>query len=586
MPSKRRTLFSSRLLIAGAVPPALPDLAATLRQSCQTENSYNDEKDDRSILAGLHHLENAGIHLDISLFEELDQLNVWILACLSRTIPAIRENMTRQLMDLGLDGTNKFPWLNAEHQVIDMIHAAPPTRMECLTTLAIGGTGAMIRPLLSGGVDVENRAEDYLKSAIDHFNFDAALAFLEHTKKADIDLLQFVCSHIVKVNCEPDSGGEWISDWGTFDTNAFRIISWRGPMVVQFFERLMENIDLHTLDPDHPALKLVVALVVGLILPGPVHDIRFFHMQSIKESRHYTDWPKATGVRIIEILLKSGILRDGRLVPSVEENSFREKYFGWVWYSSPILSALRYLNDNQFEIIKLFVKYGYDLDEENEEGLTAVMYAAYGYNFEIVQYLVENGASLVRPNSRGIVFWKFAIRVLCCLEELDVSKDGVSEAENRRSKTEFEEEIRRWQKVILNFVKLQGGLEFEVKLQKAKQYIDGRCSKTDLSAKSNDIEPLLRITIYRTVGMLVDISMSASLKNCSVLYIGSCGDVDCSLPPANVLAIGVFFAACQGNTGVFQKGGLHCHGQDTSKSAATLNSMILITSPPRSNIRR
>jgi hypothetical protein len=437
-PSYRRAVFSEALLEAGASLPSHLSLATTLTaiQSFAPSEVLVDEdsryevfyksdelaEEDIDEPTGLQYLRAIGRFFDISLFEELDDLNIWILASLIASTPSIRTCMATQAAELGLelDGP-QFPWLESTCLVNQILQSLPETRIKFLEFIAIGGDYSMLSPLLTAGVDIDRQSPQYLKGAIEHFNFDTALAILENCPSlGDWNTFSLLCG--IYVDMTQINTSDITLQVNTWRTRSIRYITRRGGSFLRLLQFLLKRLNFATLPPNDNVLILAVVFLIGIILPGPIHRIKFWELSDITGSYWYHDWPMHTGVEIAKAFLGAGILNNGRLRVQIRAHNDCEKWFGYYWKGSPITTAGRYLTNSQFEIIKLFVQYGYDLYEEDDMCETAMLSAIMNRRGisswrtppkrdtrHLVIYLMESLPDFKQPTAFGIVQWRWVM---------------------------------------------------------------------------------------------------------------------------------------------------------------------------------
>ena len=58
-------------------------------------------------------------------------------------------------------------------------------------------------------------------------------------------------------------------------------------------------------------------------------------------------------------------------------------------------------NNNNFEMVELEIKSGANVNQENDYGYTALMFAASNGNLKMVEFLIENGANVNQVNAHG-----------------------------------------------------------------------------------------------------------------------------------------------------------------------------------------
>ena len=64
--------------------------------------------------------------------------------------------------------------------------------------------------------------------------------------------------------------------------------------------------------------------------------------------------------------------------------------------------------NNNFPMVRILVKSGAKLNEKNDDGVTALMQACNGGDYNIVEYLIDNGADYTIKNIRGNDVFEYA----------------------------------------------------------------------------------------------------------------------------------------------------------------------------------
>lgn len=477
VPSQRAAQFVKKLLVAGASSPAQIDLCCTLRYSGLSENYLFEAQPEMCVLPGLHYLQETLPLLDLGSIDHSKRPDIWILACLARECADVR-NAWLDVIMLGFQGSEQASLLDVKVLVKYMVSSESSLRIECLDCLASGGSAGMLAPLLAEGVDIDMRSGEYLKLAITNCNFDAAWAILEQGYPVSEDVLRFFFSSVTT------------GLTSRHFSRRLQLAFARGESFVRFFDRLMKDVDLQEYHApptdwmesmcddddgydkaerefeDHTLTK-VVLFMMSIILPGSVHNVRHRYLVAIENSRNYPEWPMRTGVSIVEILLKAGILRDRHLCPRIPPYDRSGKWFGNWWRGSPITTALYYCNETQIEIIKLFIKYGHDLEDETEDGTTAFLLAIEYRSHLFAKILIEGGSDLQRKNSKGIVPWKALLRRWW--EDMYAAE----RAEEISLETgEFSEEAAHWERLVRDFY-VQRGLDCDTELEKEFKHSEG-----------------------------------------------------------------------------------------------------------------
>ncbi|KAL6719951.1 hypothetical protein ACLMJK_001872 [Lecanora helva] len=321
---------------------------------------------------GLKFLQGICCAFDISHIEDLSTQDLWVLACVTRTMPGCNARFLRELKRISLHAQRRLLQSFDLDQQVKEINTSPEEhRRRFILSLSVGGSRSMLGSLLAAGLDLGRLKNHYFMCAIMKGNVGTANALLDHG--ADIDL-------------------ESVSQLARKLKHLMRREEKTEDLLTLLPRMLAAVSPLHGVPIAHSIFDgLVCALIYAINLSRPKTASR-----EVKDRNHiYT--------QIIGLLLGAGLLRDGKLPRSTNEVA-TWKYGGWAG------SALTLAVDLQnLDALKLLLKYGYDLEETDLSGHDTPIMAAIRLGLvNHVAALLASGADISRVTRDGWQVWEIA----------------------------------------------------------------------------------------------------------------------------------------------------------------------------------
>ena len=309
------------------------------------------------------YLQGICCSLNLPEIDRLDLPDFWLVVSLARLNPLFYAPVFREMGRFSPVTLQRFRDIN--QQVKEINASCAEIRSEFILSISGGGTAEILEPLLAAGMDLGYQATHYFRCSIKQGNVDTANILLNHGAQIDLDIVaNFVIHHLEKLMGQEALAGS----------------------LLRLVEQMLTAIGpLQQLDPGHTIFRgLISSLAKAAVLSEP------------NRTWHNTSDNCHTCLKIMKMLLSSGLIREGRLPRRIGE-VLVDKYGGWA--GSALVLAVDLQN---LPVLQLLLEYDYDVEETDDTGSgTPIMFAVKLGLVDHVAALLASGADIFKTSSQG-----------------------------------------------------------------------------------------------------------------------------------------------------------------------------------------